>query len=55
MLRIIVSSVACPAVQYFTTLSHKRHEFRKKKVIERETCFDILFNFCLKLSHSKEK
>jgi hypothetical protein len=23
--------VACPAVQYFPTLSHKRHDFRKKK------------------------
>src|SRR5215469_11726367 len=29
MCRIEYSSVTCPAVPYFSTLPHKRHEFRK--------------------------
>jgi len=31
MRRIILSPVACPVLQYFATLPHKEHNFRKKK------------------------
>ena len=39
-----LSYVTCPAVQYFSTLSHKRHDFRKKNVIEYKRCLTFSTN-----------
>jgi hypothetical protein len=52
MCRII--SVACPALQYFST-SHKRYDFRKKKVIEYNMgVFIFSTTFVSNISHSKK-
>jgi len=37
ILRIVFPSVACPALLYFTTLSHKRRDLRKR-VVEHKMC-----------------
>ena len=38
MQRIILPSIAYPALQYFSTLAHKGHDFRKKNIIELQMC-----------------
>ena len=44
----VLSSVACPALQYFST-SHKRYDFRKKKSYwTQNVCCDFIYNCCLK-------
>jgi hypothetical protein len=48
MRRFTLASIVFPALQYFTTLSHKMHEFRKTVYWALRVCFDFLCNFCLK-------
>jgi hypothetical protein len=47
MRRVILSSVACPAVPYLPTLSHKRYDFRGNKLLNIK-CFGFPENFCPK-------
>jgi hypothetical protein len=37
----VLSSATCLALPSFSTLSHKREDFRKKKVIGRKMCVSI--------------
>jgi hypothetical protein len=39
MRHIILLTVECPTLQYFPTLFHKRHDFRKKVVTEHKCVF----------------
>jgi len=49
-----LSSVTCPTLQYFFTLSQKWHDFLKK-VIEHKMCVLISCStFFLNISHSKK-
>jgi hypothetical protein len=53
MRRIILSSVACLALPYFSTLSHKRHDFGKH--VDHEMCVLIFCTtFICNISHSKK-
>jgi hypothetical protein len=51
---IVLSSVACPAPQYFSTLSHKWYDFREKtKFIAHKICIFIFSTtFASNISHS---
>ena len=45
---IVLSSVNCLTVPYFFHMSHKRHDFRKKKVFDHKMFSYFLYNFSLK-------
>jgi len=45
--------VACPALLYFSTLVHKRHDFREK-AIGHKMCFNFLHKFVWNISHPKK-
>jgi hypothetical protein len=51
-----MSTVACPALYYFSTLTHKRHDFRGKKIMAYKTCLSIFStNIVWNISYSKTK
>ena len=58
MRRVVVSSVACSAVPYSSTLCEKGTIFEKKKVIEHKTClliFPITFVFSIYVLRRTER
>jgi hypothetical protein len=44
-----------PALQHFSTLSHKRHDFGKKKLLNVKCVLFFSTTFTLKISHSMKK
>jgi len=41
----ILSSVTCPSLQYFFTLSRKSHDFLKQNVTEHKICVLIFSKY----------
>ena len=54
MWRNILSSVACPAVQYFSTLSHQSPAFPEKGYWTQCVCFEFYATSVWNVSHSKK-
>jgi hypothetical protein len=52
--RFILSSVTCLALPYFSTLSHKRHEFRKEVIENKMRAFIFSTTAVLNISYSKK-
>ena len=52
--RRIISSVACLAIPYFSTLSHKRHDFRNRVTEHKRWGFIFSTTFVCNISHSKK-
>ena len=51
---VVLSSVVCPALLYFSTLFHKRHDFRKKKVMDIKYVLIFARNFVWNISNPKK-
>jgi hypothetical protein len=52
--RIILSSVVCLAPPYFSTLSHKRHDFKKKRYWTKMCVLIFSTTFVCNISHYKK-
>ena len=49
-------TVTCPALQYFSALSHKQNDFREKKVTVHKMCVLVFSTtFLTNISHSKNR
>jgi len=44
-----------PLYKCYTTLSHRRYDFRQKSYWTQNVCFDFVYNFVRNISHSKKK
>ena len=47
--------LACPTLQCLSTLSHIWHFRKKKKLLNKNVCFNFLYKFVWNISHSKRK
>jgi len=54
MRRVILSSVACPAVSYFSTSPRKSHDFQKKVIAHEMHVLIFSGAFVWNISHSKK-
>jgi len=54
MRRIMLSAMACPALQYISTLFPERHNFRKKSYWIQNVCFDFSWKFLWNISHHRK-